>query len=247
MPMLRVYYDGDLKPGSSISLDLKASHHVLRVLRIKKSGDLIIFNGKGSEFTAKLVGIDKKQAIVDVMTKIMTHTESPLHIELGQAISKGERMDYAIQKSVELGVSKIVPLFTERCNVKLTDKRLENRLSHWRGVIISACEQSGRCIIPELATAESLNSWLAKKRKGLKLVCDPGSKKGLSLLPKATEQVSILIGPEGGLSDDEIQHAKNTGFSDFSLGPRVLRTETAAVVAISLLQSYLGDMLGTQD
>lgn len=242
MSTLRVYYDGDLKPNVSIRLGIKASHHVLRVLRIKTGGDLVIFNGKGSEYSAKLAAIDSKHAVVDVISKNNTETESPLQIELGQAISKGERMDYAIQKTVELGVASITPLLTERCNVKLTAKRLDNRLAHWHGVIIAACEQSGRCIIPELKTAQPLGAWLSTKREGLKFVCDPNANKNLSALPKIEKRVTVLIGPEGGLSTEEIENAKNAGFIGFSLGPRILRTETAAVTAVALLQSHFGDL-----
>ena len=242
MHILRVYYNNDIKSNSSIKLDAKASHHLVRVLRIKMGDALILFNGEGNEYTATLTAIENKHAIVNVMSEQPGQTESPLQLELGQGISRGERMDYTIQKSVELGVSKIVPLFTERCGVTLTDKRLENRLRHWRNVIISACEQSGRCIIPELATAQPLNTWLTQKRNGLKLVCDPNAEKGLSDLPKTEKQVTVLIGPEGGLTDEEMQQEKNADFIGFSLGPRILRTETAAVAAVSLLQSHFGDM-----
>lgn len=242
MHTFRVYYNNDIKSNSSIKLGSKASHHLVRVLRIKMGDALILFNGEGNEYTAMLTAIENKHAIVDVMNERPGQTESPLQLELGQGISRSERMDYTIQKSVELGISKIAPLFTKRCGVTLTDKRLENRLTHWRNVIISACEQSGRCFIPKLATAQPLNVWFTQKRNGLKLVCDPNAKKRLSDLPKTEEHVTVLIGPEGGLTDEEMQQAKNADFIGFSLGPRILRTETAAVAAVSLLQSHFGDM-----
>ena len=242
MHVVRVYYDGDIKSNTLITLGIKASHHILRVLRINIGDALVIFNGKAGEYSATFTAIKHKHAIVAVTTMQRTQTESPVQLELAQGISRGERMDYALQKAVELGVSKIVPLFTERCGVKLKNKRLENRLAHWNSIIVGACEQSGRCIIPPLATAQPLDQWLTKKRSGLQLVCDPRAQTTLSALPKTATHVTVLIGPEGGLTAEELQHAKNAGFIGFSLGPRILRTETAALAALTSLQLRFGDL-----
>lgn len=242
MGVTRIYYAGDLKKEGALTLDTRASHHLLRVLRSKINEPVIIFNGEGGEYTATLVKIDKKIAVLDIHTFQDPQTESPLHIELGQGISRSERMDYAIQKSVELGVNVITPLITERCNIKLNDRRLQNRLKHWKGIIISACEQSGRCTIPKCRPPQLLTEWLQTPRTGHAFVGEPGTKQRLTDIKNAEKNVTLCIGPEGGLTTAEIQAAKQANFSSLSLGPRTLRTETAAVVAMSLLQCSFGDV-----
>jgi 16S rRNA (uracil1498-N3)-methyltransferase len=237
----RFFYTGELTVDTTITLSPLASHHLLNVLRVKDEQPLIIFNGNGKEFLARYLDSHKKLARV-VITAVQTcHSESPFFIELGQAISRSEKMDYAIQKAVELGVSRIVPLFTERCAVKFKSDRKENRLAHWQGIITHACEQSGRCQIPEIAAPLSLTQWLAIKRDGLSLVCDPNAKQSLNDLQKPA-RATLLIGPESGLSDAEIKLAKEYNFVGLSLGPRILRTETATVVALSLIQNIFGDL-----
>jgi len=162
-------------------------------------------------------------------------------VHLGQGISRGERMDYVVQKSVELGVDKITPLYTERCGVKISKERLAKKIAHWQAVAISACEQSGRCVVPQIMQPQTLSEWLSMQ-SGIAFVCDPKSNQRI---PHNTEQptsLSLLIGPEGGLTDDEIKSAYNAGLQSLSLGPRVLRTETAAVVSLSLVQHLWGDL-----
>lgn len=241
MSILRIYCPNEsLQPGT-LKLDDKVSHHVLNVLRLKPSQPLILFNGRGGEYLAQLAKIDKKSAIIDVKSYQDPGRESPLNITLGQAVSRGNRMDYATQKAVELGVHCIMPLFSERCTVKLSDDRLQNKQHHWQNVIIAACEQSGRCLIPKLLPFQSLETWLAQPIPGWKGVCDPHATTPCTPPQDIHQPMTVLVGPEGGLTPEEMTLAHQAGFVSWSLGPRTLRTETAAVVAIALLQSRLGD------
>src|SRR3990167_6449827 len=244
MSILRIYCPNHtLQPGM-MTLDTKASHHVLHVLRLRPSQPLILFNGRGGEYLAKLAKIEQKSAIIEVKSYQDPARESCLDITLGQAISRGDRMDYTIQKAVELGVKHIVPLFSERCTVKLPNDRLQKKQHHWQNVIISACEQSGRCFIPKLSAPQPLHEWLKHPFPGRKWVCDPDATASLKAQPSpdTTQPMTLLIGPEGGLTPAEIDLAHQVGFLSLSLGPRILRTETAAIVAITLLQSRWGDI-----
>jgi 16S rRNA (uracil1498-N3)-methyltransferase len=172
----------------------------------------------------------------------LVENESPLNIHLAQGISRGDRMDFTLQKSVELGVNTITPIFTERCGVKLSGERLEKKHQQWQKIVISACEQSGRCAVPIVATPIYLADWLAQETAALKLNLHPKAEHSIMNLPIENQRVRLLIGPEGGLSDDEIANANKAGFHDVLLGPRVLRTETAALTAITALQCRYGDL-----
>ena len=242
MRIARIFYADDLKVNLTVALNVRTCHYLLHVLRLKERDELILFNGDGTEYHAQIIHIEKKVVRIHIDTSLPCHTESPLFIELGQGISRSEKMDYVIQKAVELGVNRIVPLFTSRCGVKFTEKRLANRMKHWHSVLISACEQSGRCRLPELLKPQPLNEWLILKRTGLNIVCDLNSTQSLANTKQTIQRVTVLIGPEGGLTMDEINQAKNVDFADISLGPRVLRTETAAVTTLSLLQAWFGDL-----
>lgn len=237
----RLYTPQALVPGTELELEPDASHYLLRVLRLPVGAALLLFNGDGREYLAELVAAGKKQARVRVLESRETATESPLHTTLALGLSRGERMDYAIQKSTELGVSRVVPLFTDYSEVKLDEERAEKRLAHWRQVAISACEQCGRVVPPRIEAPRKLEDWLQADPGGLKLVCDLRQE---SQLPAAapTQGVVLLIGPEGGLSDAEISRARAAGYQGLALGPRVLRTETAPVAALSLLQYLWGDL-----
>lgn len=239
MRIPRIYYIGELKTGNTVILERQASQHVCTVLRLEIGAPLILFNGQGRSVNAILETSSGKAAQVRIVEQISENTESPLQLELGLGISKGDRMDYAIQKAVEVGVSRITPLITERTVVRLDDKRSEKKLAHWQGVIISSCEQSGRSVLPALDPVTKLDEWI---EQGLpcKLVFDTDAKNSLSDLDQCKE-VSILIGPEGGLSEGEISRAIANEFSPIKLGPRVLRSETAVVSACSALQLLWGD------
>jgi len=240
----RFYTEQSLSPGQKVILEETSSHHLLRVLRLKAGESLLLFNGNGKEYRAILEEAGKKQATVLVQDSRQPDRESKLHITLGQGVSRGERMDFVLQKSVELGVGSITPLWTKRSQVQLSGKRLEKRLNHWRGVIRSACEQSGRVYLAKLNGATKLPDWFSVNRKqSLQLVLDPSASLQLSDLAPARE-IRILIGPEGGLQSDEISMAEASGFQRIRLGPRILRTETAALATVAAIQALWGDLSG---
>jgi len=241
--MTRIYQATPLSKNSTLTLDANASHHLAHVLRAKVGEKIILFNGHGGEYSSVIQQINKKNVVVAVNEFTATSVESALDIGLAQGISRGEKMDHTIQKAVELGVKKIIPLFTERCNVKLDAERSEKRLQHWRSIVISACEQSGRNDIPEIQMPQSFTQWVSHVHADFCLVLSPHAKKKLNdLAIPSTARVILLIGPEGGLSQQEIDFATQHHFLPLNLGPRVLRTETAAVAAMSALQSVYGDM-----
>jgi 16S rRNA (uracil1498-N3)-methyltransferase len=240
MTLPRIFINSKLESKQKIILDSDISKYILQVLRLKINDDLMIFNNSGGEFHAVLTDVNKNNAVVIVEDFIKRENESPLQIHLGQGISRGEKMDFTIQKAVELGVTTITPLFTEFCGIKLKDERLENRLRHWQGIAISAAGQSGRCYVPKILSAQTLEDWLLTT-SGLRLVLDPYAIDKLSVIKEQPNCVTILVGPEGGLSEKEIIAAKQKNFLSTKLGPRILRTETAALATISVLQSKWGD------
>ncbi len=239
----RVFTTQSLAVDHSIELEASPSHHISRVLRLKQNAALLVFNGDGFEYLAIIQNIQKSIVTVQLTEKSNPIRESDLHITLGQGISRGERMDYTLQKSVELGVSRITPIWTQRSQVKLAGPRLEKRLAHWRGIIRSACEQSGRLMLPELDSPITLESWCSDNNTDcVKLILDPDVTQKLGEIKPANKELKILIGPEGGFDDTEIATASALGFTRVSLGPRILRTETAAIAALSALQTLWGDL-----
>jgi 16S rRNA (uracil1498-N3)-methyltransferase len=237
----RIYYPYPIKCHELVTLDEPASRHLLTVLRLRPGDDLQIFNGEGGAFLAKLHTIQKKLAVVAVGDWLDAECESPLFVHLGQGISRGERMDFTVQKSVELGVSQITPLFTQRCGVQLNAERAQNRVQHWRNIAISASEQCGRCQVPKINAPQSFAHFLASAT-GLKIICTPDQPSVKMQNLEKVSQVCLLIGPEGGFSSEEVDQAIQSGFYAMSLGPRILRTETAAIVTLALLQSLWGDI-----
>lgn len=241
--MTRVYQPIKLEPGQAVSLDDKASHYLARVLRCVVGDEIILFNGLGGEYTATITQINKKNVSVTIGLFNPRSSESPISIHLAQGIAKGEKMDFIVQKAVELGVNLITPLITERCNVRLDADREEKRWQHWQGVAISACEQSGRNTLPNIAAPIDFKDWLAGAKAELTLVLSPHVKTKLE--KASTSQptsILLLIGPEGGLSQNEINWAIQQGFKPLNLGPRILRTETATIAALTTLQYEFGDM-----
>jgi len=227
--------------GEEIKLPLAVHRHAVQVLRLKSGRELRLFNGSGLEIEAVMTSVNKRESTAKLMTVIQNDIESPLSLTLLQGISRGERMDYALQKAVELGVNKIVPVTTERCNVQLSGPRAQKKVDHWQGVIISASEQSGRCNLPILTPIMSFDEVLEKFNSGSRLILEPTAALGFKTLPLQTE-TKLLIGPEGGFSDEEVQTAVRQGFQAVKLGPRTLRTETAAVSALAILQAMWGDL-----
>ena len=247
MRIPRIYTDQAL-PDSltdpiSMTLEGSAANHIGRVLRMGPGRELYVFNGLTlGHFAGEVSEVSKKSVTVNLTRFIPTNNESPLAIELGQAISKGDRMDFTIQKSVELGVKTITPLWTQRCDVKLSGDRLEKKKLHWQQVAISACEQSGRDFVPVIADPMKLDQWLISVQSEERWVLDPRGKPESSMAETPTS-ATLLVGPEGGLTEEEICLAANSDFKAKLIGPRVLRTETAALTAITLMQSQWGDFL----
>ncbi len=239
----RIYQQSTFNLHEVVKLSDDAFGHVIRVLRLKSSDTITLFNGvEAAQYVGKLVDITKKQASVEILEKEQVTNESPLNIHLGQGISRGDRMDFTLQKSVELGVNTITPLFTERCGVKLNAERLEKKRQQWQKIVISACEQSGRASVPIVAEPMFLDDWLKQETSALKINLHPKAKHSIMTLPLKNTRVRLLVGPEGGLSDEEITQASQCDFHDVLLGPRVLRTETAALTAITALQCRYGDL-----
>jgi 16S rRNA (uracil1498-N3)-methyltransferase len=239
----RIFQAIPLEIGITIRLDSNANHHVARVLRAKINDPLVLFNGNGYDYAAIIVGIDKKGVDVDIQHCLAGNVESSIELILAQGMARGDKMDFIVQKAVELGVSKIFPLITERCNVRLEGKREERRLEHWQSVIISACEQSGRNRIPEIFAPQTLVTWLTKSQAHLSFVLSPHVQNKLPPEKKlSNSSIAVLIGPEGGLSDKEVALATNAHFLPLNLGPRVLRTETATIAALTALQLRYGDL-----
>ncbi len=208
-----------------------------------RAGDpFILFNGQGQAWQAQLETTDKRSATARIEKALPANVESPLSTHLGLGISKGERMDYAIQKAVELGVTEITPLFTRYSMVKLDDKRKDKRHQHWQGIIIGACEQCGRNYLPTLHPASDNTVWLNQINTEQKLLLDPMATIKLFHLKGKPQSASLYIGPEGGLSEEEIILAGQAGFTGIQLGPRILRTETAVVAALTALQMAWGDL-----
>lgn len=244
MSLSRFYQASALQLDTEIELSEDVFGHAVRVLRLPVGEQVILFNGDGYDYIAELTQISKKTACAHIVTQLPLTNESPLSIHLGQAISRGERMDFTLQKSVELGVTDITPLFTERCGVKLNAERLDKKREQWQKIVNSACEQSGRAIVPQVHHPISLVEWLKQQDSDtLCLNLHPRAEHSIMNLPKQeVTKVSLLIGSEGGLTTDEINQASDHGFVEVLLGPRVLRTETAALTAITALQCRYGDL-----
>jgi len=241
----RIHLDGPLAEGALVELPEGPFRHLVQVLRMQAGESLVVFDGRGGEYTAMLETVAKRSANLRVGAFHDVNRESPLQLTLVQGISKGERMDWTVQKAVELGVSAIVPVVTERCNVHLDREREAKRLDHWRSVMISACEQSGRTRIPELHPMMKFTDWLGSPVTGTRLVLDPMATRRLASVDAAAGSIHLMVGPEGGLSAEELRVAGEAGCVGVQMGPRVLRTETAGVVALSILQGLAGDLRST--
>ncbi len=238
----RIFCSKALAQGQCVVLDEAGARHVHQVLRLHAGDALVLFDGEGGEYQAVIRRITRREVEIELGAFCDRDVESPLVIHLGQGISRGERMDFTVQKSVELGLASVTPLYTERCMVKLAGSRSDKRLDHWRSVARSACEQSGRNRIPVVHEPQNLASWLPDSQgKGVALLLDPTATNRLRDIPPPDRAVTLLIGPEGGLSDGERVQAKAAGFIGVSLGPRILRTETAALAALSAMQALWGD------
>ncbi|MEA1032365.1 16S rRNA (uracil(1498)-N(3))-methyltransferase [Pseudomonas sp. N-137] len=238
MRLSRFFIDAPLSLGAH-ELPEAQAHYIGRVLRMAEGDAVQVFDGSGQEFRGTLAEVGKKRVLVQLNEQFAGQVESPLRIHLGQGLSRGERMDWAIQKATELGVNEITPIFSERCEVRLKDERADKRLLHWRQVAISACEQCGRSTVPVIHPPLLLADWLKQTDAELKLVLHPVAEPLVNHARPSS--LAFLIGPEGGLSDAEVEQAKTAGYHAARLGPRVLRTETAPVVALAVAQQLWGD------
>lgn len=242
MRVPRIYQPQPLAVNQQLNLDEDGAAHIGKVLRMGSGEQISLFNGDGHDYLAEIVDAGKKSVTVKVLSCEANPSESPLNLHLGQVISRGDRMEFTIQKSVELGVNTITPLFSDRCGVKLTGERLEKKIQQWQKIVISACEQSGRSQVPIVRPAMELQEWCSEPTSALKLNLHPRAAHGINGLDLSHTRVRLLIGPEGGLSAEEIAMTETYQFTDVLLGPRVLRTETASLTAITALQLRFGDL-----
>ncbi len=253
MRVPRVYLNQALHSGAELTLDKAAAHYLVSVLRLRAGAALTVFNGSGGEYTALLQSATNKQATIRVESHSFGVQPSPVQLTLAIGLSRGERMDWVIQKAVELGVNTVIPLFTERCEVKLKGERALKKQVHWQQIAISACEQSQRNDVPVIKPAQLFGEYLTttvtpptSNVTDLRVILDPRAEQSLgsTLLKQSvpTKTVVLLSGPEGGFSDGEIELAQQQGTLSVALGPRVLRTETAPLAAISIVQALIGDM-----
>ena len=242
MRMTRLYCEGKLTPGSSVVLPKESAHYLINVLRLTSGDTVYLFNEQFGEFIGRAEKTTTQDVTIIIESQHRTPDPPTLTIQLGLGLSKGYRMDYAIQKSTELGVASITPLYTQYSEVKFNkSKRLENKLQHWRRIAVSSCEQSGRLSIPEIHPPMSIEDWLGSSNKSCRLILDVRGAKTLENL-EIINPVELAIGPEGGFSTKELQIANDRGFTTISLGSRILRSETAPVAALAILQHRYGDM-----
>jgi 16S rRNA (uracil1498-N3)-methyltransferase len=242
MRIPRIYTAQDLHIGSEVLLPEQAGEHAVRVLRLERGHPLILINGDGHEYDAELNSLAKRAVTAVVNASREVNREAKLRITLAQSIARGEKMDWILQKATELGVSHIAPLVTERTEVKLDEERAERRMAHWDSVIESACEQCGRTSIPTLGPPQRLDKWLTSlEGNDIRCALIPEGETSLKDLPTIEEGIVIVVGPEGGLSDQDIAMLKHAQFIGLKLGPRILRTETAGVAALAALQALHGD------
>lgn len=240
MRLSRLYFPQPLQVGARVQLDEARAHYLRSVLRLKPDNEVILFNGLGGEYLCRLDEVSRKAVRARVESRIERNVESPLSVSLGIGVSRGDRMDWAIQKAVELGVARLTPLVTERCVIKFDEDKKQQRHSHWHGIIQHAAEQSGRTILPELEDLADLPAWTLAQT-GLRLFLDPYADFSLADLRPAGDFLTLLSGPEGGFSEQERAFAKSAGFVPVKIGGRILRTETAVLAALAAVQALWGD------
>ena len=241
MRISRLYIAMPLVLHQTIRLDEDSAHYLRTVLRLKKAQSITLFNGKGGEYQGQAVEVSRKRVLIELLSFADRSVESGLQVILGLGVSRGDRMDFAVQKSVELGVAQIAPLQTERCVVHLTAEKGQNKVRHWQKIAQHATEQSGRTIRPEVSEVQLIDNWI-NQQAGLKLFLDPFAPQTLRELQPEDNRVALLAGPEGGFSEQEREKAKQAGFVPVRLGPRVLRTETATLAALTAVQVLWGDL-----
>ena len=242
MRISRVHTDSLLRSDSMLQLPAELSHYLSHVLRLKVASTVHLFNSRDGEYAGEIARVEKQEVLVALHNQIRKPEEPVLKINLGLGLSRGARMDFAIQKSTELGVTQLTPITTAHGEVKLKPTRIESRLRHWRKIAISACEQSGKINIPEIFGPASITDWYQNTAPGLNLLFEPGGQEKFPGNAGESATVNLLIGPEGGFSEQEIDWGRNNKFSIVGLGPHILRTETAPIAVLSILQYLYGDM-----
>ena len=240
MRVSRLFLPVPLQQGGIIELDEDSGHYLRTVLRLKKAASITLFSGQGGEYSGEVLEVSRKRVTVHVKQRIERSVESPLTITLGLAVSRSDRMDLTLQKSVELGVNGITPLLTERCVVQLKSEKQQQKSRHWQKIVQHAAEQSGRTFMPQVNQPEQLENWI-DGQQGLKVILDPRAENNLTTLQPEQNTVTLLSGPEGGFSNQERQMAMTAGFIPVCMGNRILRTETAALAAIAAVQTLWGD------
>lgn len=240
MRISRLYLPNAFQTGQQLELDEDSAHYLRTVLRVKKGADLRVFNGEGGEFSAQVTEIHRKRVVLNIGRWFDCSVESTLQVNFGLAVSRGDRMDFAIQKAVELGVTTLTPLFSERCVVQLDDGKQQQRLKHWQKIAQHAAQQSHRTMLPELKKIDTMTRWVGQQQ-GLCIFLDPYAETVLTELQPENNGITLLSGPEGGFSDQERASAVAAGFTAVKLGKRVLRTETAALAALAAVQTLWGD------
>ena len=243
MRLTRVYVEETLNAGRPCVVSGPAANHIMRVLRLRDGDALTLFDGRGGEYGGRINGFRKDSVQVDVQEHRPLERESSLELSLIQGISRGERMDWVMQKATELGVQRILPVFTERSMVKLDERQSERKVGHWRSIVVAACEQCGRNRVPDIAAPGSVFDALraAGATEATRILLSPTASLRVHELPNPSK-VTLLIGPEGGLAENESEAAIRFGFTPMQLGPRILRTESAAIAALAALQQRFGDL-----
>ena len=244
MRLSRIFIDQPLETDRDLDLPEAAAAHLARVLRLRAGAQIVAFDGSGTDFRCDILAVEGERVRIRVGARTAGLPESPLRITFVQGISRSERMDWTLQKATELGVRIIVPVLSARSVVRLDERQAANKLRHWQAIVASACEQCGRSMMPELRSPQELSAYLAETpREGQRFVLSPTGPASLAGLASMAARVELLIGPEGGLDDAELERARHAGFTPVRLGPRVLRTETAGIVALTVLQALWGDLL----
>ena len=241
MRVIRAFVERALTVGDTFALPEEAAAHLVRVLRLREGDDCVLFNGDGHDYAATLEAVGKREVRVRVNGASAVDNESPLRITLLQGIARGEKMDWILQKAVELGVVAFVPVSSERSEVRLDAERADKRVAHWRSVVRSACEQSGRAAVPDVSAPCSLASALEALPAGERFLLDPFAELAVGALALKADSCMLAIGPEGGWSPRDREQLLAAGFTGLRLGPRILRTETAGLAAIAALQAGFGD------
>lgn len=239
--MHRIHTDQTLEPEMEILLRSRSAHYISHVLRVGRGESVVLFNGDGFDYAAEVIRPGKKEILIQVRSRLPGRAESPLRITLVQAVSRGERMDLSLQKCTELGVAAFQPLISERVEVRIKAEKLGKRMAHWSKVVISACEQSGRAVVPPVYEPLALGDWLERDGTTQRLILEPGSDTPLARV-RLKGETELVVGPEGGFSHIELGLMRLNGIQSVSLGPRILRTETAGPAAVAVLQALAGDL-----